>query len=319
MMEKPSRILSGWRYPALILTLILSISGYFFMTVWGGWHKVAAAVETVGYATIALALTIACTSYFLRFLRWKYFLGELGYHLPFFLHLRLYISGFSLTITPAKAGETLRCLFLSDKGVAYRSSVGAQLAERFSDLIAVVILSIGGLAVYRDIWPVIVTTSIFIAFILYATQQQKWLLALERYLQKRVHNRFAESLAFILDTMLAFRACFRLKALIIGIGIGCFAWGLEGLILWLLLKAMAVPLPLVTAIFIQAFALLIGALSFLPGGLGGAEAVLYKLTVLNGIPQASAIAATVLLRLCTLWFSVGLGLLCLPKKRQSTK
>ena len=62
--------------------------------------------------------------------------------------------------------------------------------------------------------------------------------------------------------------------------------------------------------------MLIGAISFLPGGLGGAEVTMTALLMLNGMDNGAAVAATLLIRLTTLWFAVVLGLLVmLPARR----
>jgi uncharacterized protein (TIRG00374 family) len=75
------------------------------------------------------------------------------------------------------------------------------------------------------------------------------------------------------------------------------------------------PLPLATAVFIYAFAMLIGGISFLPGGLGSSEAVMIGLLVMNGFPEAAAVTATLICRLATLWFAVGLGAIFLARQR----
>jgi uncharacterized protein (TIRG00374 family) len=63
--------------------------------------------------------------------------------------------------------------------------------------------------------------------------------------------------------------------------------------------------------------MLIGAISFLPGGLGGAEVTMTALLMLNGMDNGAAVAATLLIRLTTLWFAVVLGLLALlPGQRR---
>lgn len=53
--------------------------------------------------------------------------------------------------------------------------------------------------------------------------------------------------------------------------------------------------------------MLAAALSLLPGGLGGTEAVMVTLLVWKGQSLADAAAATLVIRLATLWFAVGLG------------
>lgn len=60
---------------------------------------------------------------------------------------------------------------------------------------------------------------------------------------------------------------------------------------------------------IFALAMVAGALTFMPGGLGSAEVVLYVLMKTTGMGEAEAITATLLCRLATLWFAVVLGLL----------
>jgi uncharacterized protein (TIRG00374 family) len=85
------------------------------------------------------------------------------------------------------------------------------------------------------------------------------------------------------------------------------AWGLEALAFYWILQAMGADVRLTLAIFVYAVAMLAGALSFMPGGLGSTEAVMVGLLVSSGVELPDAIAATVLLRLVTLWLAVGLG------------
>jgi uncharacterized protein (TIRG00374 family) len=83
------------------------------------------------------------------------------------------------------------------------------------------------------------------------------------------------------------------------------------------MHALDSELSLSVALFIYAFSMLVGALSFLPGGLGGAEATMVALLMLNHIAQPQAVAATILIRLATLWFAVVLGViaLTLPERK----
>ena len=56
-----------------------------------------------------------------------------------------------------------------------------------------------------------------------------------------------------------------------------------------------------------------GALSFLPGGLGVTEGTMTILLVgsATGVDQPTALTATLLMRLATLWFAVLMGLILL--------
>jgi uncharacterized protein (TIRG00374 family) len=74
-------------------------------------------------------------------------------------------------------------------------------------------------------------------------------------------------------------------------------------------------LPVTTAVFVYAFGMLVGGLSFLPGGLGSSEAVMIGLLMMHGFPESAAVTATLICRLATLWFAVGLGAVCLARHR----
>jgi uncharacterized protein (TIRG00374 family) len=105
--------------------------------------------------------------------------------------------------------------------------------------------------------------------------------------------------------------------LLYGIALGVVAWGSEGVAFYYIMHVLGSDLSLQTALFIYAFSMLVGALSFLPGGLGGTEASMVALLMLNHVAQPQAVAATVLIRLATLWFAVALGIIALsmPERR----
>ena len=70
-------------------------------------------------------------------------------------------------------------------------------------------------------------------------------------------------------------------------------------------------LPAVPAIGIFAFSTLAGALSFMPGGLGGTEVTMIMLLRLFAIPLPIAVSATLIIQVVTLWFAVLLGIIAL--------
>lgn len=311
--------LAGWRFTAMIVTIILTVIGYLLFTLWGGWRDVVDAVVKVGLWGMIVTLLLSLLNYWLRFLRWQMFLRVLGHRIPTLPSLQIYISGFALTTTPGKAGEALRSVFLKDYGMSYRQSFGAFLAERVSDLIAVLILASLGVFIYPAARPIVILVALVICLVLFTVQQESWLRAIERFAKKILPSRIAHLVEFFLEIMLAFRSCFRIEILMYGIVLGVIAWAAEGLGLYFLIHYMGGDhVTLLNAQFIYGFSLLIGAITFLPGGLGGTEVTMLQLLRLNGVASPVAVAITIVIRLATLWFSVILGLLALPKKQITT-
>lgn len=304
-------VLSGWRFRALLLIVLLSAVGYLMFSLWGGWQEVVAAMVRVGLIGTAIALMLSLVNYGLRFVRWQKFLALLGHRVHTPESLRIYIAGFGLTILPGKAGEVIRSLFLKHHGVSYPESLAAFFSEQFSNLISMLLLVSIGLWVYPPAKPLVVILAALIVTGLVVLQQTKWLQALKVIAQNKLPARPAHFITSAIEIVLHSGRCFRLPMLLYGIALGLVAWGAEGMAFYYIMHVLGSDLSLPTALFIYAFSMLVGALSFLPGGLGGAEATMVTLLILNHVAQPQAVAATVLIRLATLWFAVALGVIAL--------
>jgi uncharacterized protein (TIRG00374 family) len=105
---------------------------------------------------------------------------------------------------------------------------------------------------------------------------------------------------------------FKPRPLAVAVGLGTVSWLGEGVGFFLVLAGLGLdPTPhlLILAVFVLAFSTVVGAVSALPGGVGAVEATLTGLLVLAVHPERSlAGAATILIRLGTLWFGMALGL-----------
>jgi uncharacterized protein (TIRG00374 family) len=195
--------------------------------------------------------------------------------------------------------------------MSYRKSLGAFFAERTSDLISVVILSTLGLGLYREGIYLVVLVAFFLIGAIYTVHNDKWLKTLENLAKRKLPERFDPMIQFSLEMIIAFRSCYTWKSLSYGVFLGVLAWAAEGFAFHYILGSLGADIGLVSALFIYNFSLLIGSLSFLPGGLGGAEIALWQLLLLYGQPNSLTIAVTIVIRLTTLWFSVILGLIML--------
>jgi uncharacterized protein (TIRG00374 family) len=306
--------LSGWRFKTVLITLLLTILGYFLFTLWAGWDNVVLAFSKVGLVGIIIALALSFCNLTLRFLRWQYFLHTLVQEVPNWrVSFRIYLSGFSLTTTPGKTGEAIRCLFLKDYNIPFRKSFGAFFAERFCDLISVSILATGALFVYPSARVVLFFILSFFLLIFLVIKKEQRIYRLETWFKKILPVRFHSAIEFVRETILSFRSCFSTTTLCVAIVIGVFAWFMEALALYILLYLVGYPLDLLSATFTYAFSLVVGGISMLPGGLGGAEVTMFKLLSLNGTPAGIAVAITLVIRITSLWFSVICGFFMLPK------
>lgn len=252
-----------------------------------------------------LALSLA--NYGLRFGRWHAYLRDLGHRLPAGRHLTIYISGFALTPTPAKVGEGVRALYLKPFGVGIGRTVSTLYAERLLDIVAVSFLA--ALLYFAPIsgfrWVALVGGGL--AVVLLAAQHPAILALTQRFVDRRPEGRLSCLGQRLTAMQRDVTSLVRGNLLLFGLVLGLLAWAAEGVGFYLVAHALGIELGLWAAIGIYATAMLAGALSFIPGGLGSAEAVMAALLVLAGAPLPAAVAATGLIRLATLWFAVALG------------
>lgn len=299
--------LSAWRYRAVIWSVVLAAAGYLGFALWSGWHDMVAAVSKIGLLGVVVALLLSLINYGLRFIRWQLYLRAMGHPVPWWPSLKIYLAGFALTTTPGKAGEALRGVLLKAWGVPYPTSFAAFLSERLSDLLAVVALALVGLTLYPATQPLIAVGAAGILTTFVLLSNQNLLERIDGAIQGT--TRIPALLRLLIQILRRARNCHAPVLLAGATALSVVAWTAEACALYLILQWMGLETRVAFAIFVYAVSMLAGALSFMPGGLGSAEIVMAALLASTGAGIGEAIAATVLIRLTTLWFAVALGLL----------
>ncbi len=313
-----THLVHGWRFRLLLLSAVISAISYIGFALWGGWQEVWQAFTRIGATATSAAFILSLINYGLRFIRWNGYLVELGCSsLPSAEHLRIYLAGFALTATPGKAGEALRTVLLKPLGVPYSNSFAALVSERLADIAVVLLLSLLGIAAYPELFPIalvfLAAMGGFVAILMPAPQ--RWV----RSGLSRRNSQFSQLMMKVVNVFAQARRCNPPGMIVKGLILGGLAWAAEGLGFWFLLEQVDANISWYLAISIYCLSMLAGAASFMPGGIGGAEAAMTAMLTLSGVPLPIAIAVTVLIRLATLWFAVVIGLFLLIPYLAKTK
>jgi len=257
-----------------------------------------------GYVPVILGLTLL--NYALRFIKWQYYLRILGIrNIGWADSLRVFVANFIMVMTPGKVGELFKSYLLKQvTGTPVARSAPIVMAERITDGLAMGILALAGLASYRAAWPALAAVMGVLLAAVVVIQLRP--LAL-RLLIWGEHIRPLSRVAHTLHTL--YESSYRIlrwDAILFAVCLGVVSWGGEGLAFYLILRGLGFPpdtLLLLHAVFILAFGTIVGAVSALPGGLGAAEgSITGLLLLLVTREENTAVAATLLIRLFTLWF-----------------
>lgn len=305
----PDPVFSDWRYRAVMLSVVLAACGYLAFALLGDGRAVASAIARVGLLVLFIALLLSLVNYGLRFIRWQVYLFTLGHAVPWRPSLQIYLAGFALITTPAKAGEAVRGVILKRRGVPYPDTLAAVFSERIADLAGILPLTLLGLAIYPEARPLIyLGGGLAVLFILLLTQR-RWLLSLQAALPTPA--RMQKWVGHFFEILFQAGRCHRPGILSLAVILSALGWAAEATAFFLILQAMGTDVSLMHAAFIFAIAILAGALTFTPGGLGSTEGVMTALLVWAGVSLPEAIAATLLIRITTLWFAVAIGMLAM--------
>ncbi len=295
----------------LLVSVGFGIALYAGAMVYTDASVVADAAIRLGISGWALLLSLSLLNYLIRFARWHWYLHLFGKRIPWGKHLAYYVAGFAFTTTPGKAGEAVRSLYLNRHGIPWNQSLAALFVERLLDLAAIAILAIAAAWSFASArWPVAVAlTGVLAALALLHHPQLDRLLGrlTTRCNWPRLARGIGHLRALLRDSAQLLQPQLRHPGLLLGL----IAWGAEGIGFFVILHALETPISPLSALGIYAAGILAGALSFIPGGLGSTEAVMVLLLGLAGVEMPTALAATLLCRLATLWFAVVLGLAAL--------
>ena len=293
-----------------IVCLVISVIGYGVWAVFSGAGEVWAAITALGWSGWSFILGLSLFNYLLRFFRWDFYLQRLGYRVPGWRNLLIYIGGFGFTASPGKVGEAVRSVYLKRYDVSYVHSLSAFFVERLVDLLAMILVaSLAAYAFESTRWLVGLTLLVTLALLPLAHSQ--WLYD---FLDGRRRNLASEKLRStgeqLLKLMKTSAELLKSGPLYAGLLLGVAAWFAEGFALYVVLDRMGAEVPLFVAAGIYGVSVLAGAVSFVPGGLSGTEIVMASLLLLAGVDPALAASAVIVCRLATLWFAVALGLAC---------
>jgi uncharacterized protein (TIRG00374 family) len=262
-----------------------------------------------------LALGFTLFNYSLRFLKWQFYLGQIGAQIPWRESLRLFVAGFPLAMTPAKVGEVLKGVWINRlSGVPAARGVSVVVAERISDGLAVLALSTLGVIANPRYWPAFAFVLALLLGLVVVSQIRPLALGLLD-LGGRI-PLVKKTIPTLREFYEGSFALFKPGATLLAVGLGTISWLGEGIGFSFILRGLGFPAGAGTtanAVFILAFSTIVGAITALPGGLGAAEvSIAGMLALVAGAEAGVASAATLLIRLATLWFGLLLGLAVWP-------
>jgi len=266
-----------------------------------------------------LAIALTFLNYTLRIIRWRWYMARSGHDVSARFAALTYIAGFAFTLSPGKLGELMKARYYTAVGIPLCDVIAAFSVERLIDLLALLALTFliwNQLPHYRGLIyaggaAIAVGGALFVLLPSETTMRSFKFLS-------QLWPRLARAGTSVVNSLNAARSLMNVRTILFGFLIALLAWGFEGLGLGVLASMFSPSWgkPWI-GVGIYAVSVLLGAISFLPGGVGSTETVMTAILVSQGSSLAAAILTTLACRITTLWLGVSLGWAAVATLRNS--
>lgn len=256
---------------------------------------------------LPVLLCLCFFSFFLRYLRWYWLIYRCHGRIGLTRGFASYLSGFALTASPGKLGELLRIRYFNFMGVSSSKVFAGFIYERTFDVFVVFLLCIIGFGDANFILVAALFFSLVTVIVFLLVSYPNTIPSLLKRLGSissldKLSSVIKEGLQAVrfwitpLDTLVAF-------------SLGVTAWMSLTSAFVLLIRTLVIEIPIFEAFSLYPLAILIGASSLIPGGFGTTEAAIVALLSVYGVTLEESILVAVVIRLCSMWFSMLLGFL----------
>lgn len=297
----------------VIATLIgvLVVAG---MSIYGDARSLLANLQRYDWTFFLYGLALATANYAVRWVRWEYYLARLDVRgVPKMESARIFTAGFVMSITPGKVGEVFKSLLLHEsRGVSIARTAPIVVAERLTDLLALVVLAaIGSLALDEGGWVAAGGGALVLGVWAVCAWRPLGELCLRLAARLPVVSKLVPRLREAYD---ALRLLVAPAPFAVATAMSVVSWFLECVSLWLIARGFPLgdgqaPIGWLESTFAYSVPTIAGAVAMMPGGLGVTEAGMTGvLERLAGMGTTVATATTLLVRFATLWWAVLLGL-----------
>jgi uncharacterized protein (TIRG00374 family) len=294
----------------VIISIVIAGALYLAFTIYADFSNVVNAFGKFNLALLPLLLLLSCFNYLTRFLKWDYYLKLVNVKMKKLDSLSTFMSGLIMSVTPAKLGEVLKSVLVKEiTGEQISKTAPIILAERITDFLSLLVISIVGAFVFKYGGNVTIIVAVFFILLIFIISNKIISLPIINFLEKipiikkyihNVHSAYESSYQLL-----------KIKQLTLMTLLSLVSWGFECLGYYLILLNFNVDFGILWASFSYSFSTIVGAISMLPGGLGLTEGSLTYLLVQKKVPVDVSVATTFIVRVVTLWFAVLVGIISL--------
>ena len=295
----------------IYVVIIATISLYFIFLVISDLGEVYAQLNKMDTNYLPIILLLIPLCWIVLFTRWNLLLKNSNVYVPVKDNLKIYLSGFALSITPGKVGELIKSQLLKNKfGIPREKTAPIVLVEQLYNIIGIIGVSILGLWYFEfGAHIILIAASLLVIILILISSKrlfEKFLTLLSRI---KFLSQYTSAFSNSYDVL---RKSTRGWVVVYASALSIAFWLIESVIAYFVLLSFGVNhIEFLSVITTYTSSIILGVASFLPLGIGVVEGSLAGFFTLQGVDVSIALTLVIFIRIFTRWIAVSVGFVSL--------
>jgi len=295
----------------LILVLVAVIGIYAIFLFVSDYNIISEKISNFKVNYLPLILFLVTASWIPLIIKWHFLLKNSEVDVPLTKSIAIFFSGVAFEITPGQIGALIKSQILKTSyNIPRTKTVPIVIVEKVYDLIGAILASVIGIIILgMEIYLIAIAISVlaFIFFFMYHKPASE--LFFNRITKLKFFSKYIENISGFYETV---QKSTNVRAATICILLALAYWFMVSAAAYYTLISFDVNiLDYLKVLAIYSTSTLLGAISFIPAGIGITEGSIAGLFTLNGIDVSTALILAVMIRIFTLWYSVSVGFIAL--------
>ena len=295
----------------LILVLIASIGIYAIFLFISDYNVISEKISNFKINYLPLILFFVSASWIPLIIKWHFLLKNSEVDIPLTKSIAIWFTGIAFEMTPGHVGVLMKSQILKTSfNISRTKTVPIIIVEKVYELIGAILASVIGIIILgMEFYLIIIAISGLVVIFFFMYHKPASELFFNRIAKLKFFSKYIENLPEFYKIV---KKSTNVKAATVCILLGVTYWFIISSAAYYTLIAFDVNiLDYLKVLAIYTTSSLLGAISFIPGGIGVTEGSIAGLFTLNGIDVSTALILSVIIRVLTLWYTVCIGFIAL--------
>ena len=291
----------------LILILVAAVGIYAIFLFTSDFDIISEKISNFKINYLPIILLFVGASWIPLIIRWQFLLKTCKIDIPLAKSIFVFFSGLALEITPGQVGALIKSQILKTTSNIPRTKTAAiVLVEKLYDLIgAIIAAALGIIILGLDFYLIAIAITVLAVILFFMYSRFAFEFFFKRITKTKFFSKYIENISQFYDTV---QESTNVKVATVSILLAVLYWFIiAGAAYYTLIGFDINILDYLKILAIYSTSALLGAISFIPGGIGITEGTLAGLLTLEGVDVSTALILSVMIRIFTFWSTIIVG------------